>query len=61
MNIISFPQRSEWKQLLARPVQEMAEIEQKVLPILQKVKLEGDAALKEFALKFIIFKLLKKK
>jgi histidinol dehydrogenase len=52
MNIISFPQRSEWKQLLARPVQEMAVIEQKVLPILQKVKLEGDAALKEFALKF---------
>jgi histidinol dehydrogenase len=52
MNIISFPQRSEWKQLLARPVQEMAEIEQKVLPILQKVKLEGDTALKEFALKF---------
>ncbi len=52
MNIISFPPRSEWKQLLARPVQEMAEIEQKVLPILQKVKFEGDAALKEFALKF---------
>lgn len=52
MNIISFPQRSEWKNLLARPVQEMAEIEQKVLPILQKVKHEGDSALKEFALKF---------
>lgn len=52
MNIISFPHRSEWKQLLARPVQEMADIEQKVLPILQKVKLEGDAALREFALKF---------
>ena len=52
MNIISFPPRTEWKQLLARPMQEMAEIEQKVLPILQKVKLEGDAALREFALKF---------
>ncbi|AFK05014.1 Histidinol dehydrogenase [Emticicia oligotrophica DSM 17448] len=52
MNIISFPQRSEWKNLLARPVKEMAEIEQKVLPILQKVKHEGDSALKEFALKF---------
>lgn len=52
MNIISFPQRSQWKQLLARPVQEMADIEQKVLPILKKVKIEGDSALKEFALKF---------
>jgi histidinol dehydrogenase len=52
MNIISFPKRSEWRQILARPVQEIAEIEQKVLPILQKVKLQGDAALKEYALKF---------
>ena len=52
MKIIAFPQRSEWKQLLARPTQEMAEIEQKVLPILEKVKKEGDAALREFALKF---------
>ncbi len=52
MKIISFPPRSEWKQFLARPMQEMAEIEQKVLPILQKVKNEGDSALREFALKF---------
>ena len=52
MKIVSFPPRDQWKHLLARPVQEMAEIEQKVQPILLKVKKEGDAALKEFALKF---------
>lgn len=52
MKIISFPEKSEWKSLLARPVQEMAEIEKKVLPILEKVKKEGDSALKEFALQF---------
>ncbi len=52
MKIITFPPRSEWKQLLARPMQEMAEIEQKVLPILKKVKLEGDDALRAFALQF---------
>lgn len=52
MKIISFPQRAEWKELLARPVQEMAEIELKVQPILLKVKNEGDAALREFTLKF---------
>lgn len=52
MKIISFPEKSEWKSLLARPVQEMAEIEKKVLPILEKVKKEGDTALKEFALQF---------
>ena len=52
MKIIAYPPRSEWNQLLARPVLEMAEIEQKVLPILQKVKQEGDSALREFSLKF---------
>lgn len=52
MKIVSFPPRTEWKQLLARPVQEMADIEKKVQPILAKVKAEGDKALKEFALKF---------
>lgn len=52
MKIISFPEKSEWKSLLARPVQEMAEIEKKVLPILEKVKKEGDSALCAFALQF---------
>jgi histidinol dehydrogenase len=52
MNILSFPNKADWKQILARPTQEMAEIEKAVLPILQNVKQNGDKALREYALKF---------
>jgi histidinol dehydrogenase len=52
MNIISFPQRSSWPALLARPVQDFSEIEQKVIPILDLVKTGGDEALRALALKF---------
>ncbi|GHB81030.1 histidinol dehydrogenase [Persicitalea jodogahamensis] len=52
MKIIPFPDRADWPALLARPTQDFAEIEGKVLPILQKVKLEGDSALRDYALQF---------
>jgi histidinol dehydrogenase len=52
MQIISFPNRAEWPVLLARPTQQMASIEPIVAPILAKVKAEGDAALRAFALEF---------
>ncbi|GAB3996391.1 histidinol dehydrogenase [Spirosoma daeguense] len=52
MNIIPFPQRSEWSALLARPVQATEQIEAAVAPILAQVKANGDAALVELAKKF---------
>ncbi|MFN8344098.1 MAG: histidinol dehydrogenase [Spirosomataceae bacterium] len=52
MQIIPYPLRSEWPDLLARPTQSMANIEKAVAPILAKVQREGDAALREFALTF---------
>lgn len=52
MQIIEFPSKSEWFSILQRPVQSLEEIEKRVLPILQKVEKEGDAALREFALTF---------
>lgn len=52
MNIITYPNRSEWSGLLARPIQEAQIIEQKVIPILDRVKNEGDKALRELALRF---------
>ena len=52
MQIISFPDRSQWPALLARPTQQFADIEQVVMPILEKVRTEGDAALRAFALQF---------
>jgi histidinol dehydrogenase len=52
MQIIPFPQKSDWPSLLARPTQSMAAIEKAVAPILTQVRTEGDAALKALALKF---------
>lgn len=52
MKIIEYPSKEDWGALLARPIQEMSEIESKVLPILNRVKTEGDAALRDFALTF---------
>ncbi len=52
MKIIPFPARVDWPAILARPTQDFAEIEEKVAPILQKVKSEGDSALREYAREF---------
>jgi histidinol dehydrogenase len=52
MQIIPYPSRSEWAQLLARPTQSIANIEKDVAPILAKVQKEGDVALRVLALKF---------
>jgi len=52
MKIISFPARTDWPYLLARPTQNLADIEQKVAPIMQRVRQEGDQALRAYALEF---------
>lgn len=52
MNVIEFPERNTWSQHLARPVMHMDEIESRVKPILEAIRLSGDAALKEFTLQF---------
>ncbi|GAB3697040.1 histidinol dehydrogenase [Spirosoma flavus] len=52
MNIIPFPQRSEWSALLSRPVQATEQIEAAVAPILAQVRAGGDAALVELTRKF---------
>ncbi|GAB2774633.1 histidinol dehydrogenase [Rhabdobacter roseus] len=52
MKMIAFPDRSQWPALLARPLQDSAEIEKKVQPILQQVRERGDAAIRELARQF---------
>ncbi|QIP13568.1 histidinol dehydrogenase [Spirosoma aureum] len=52
MNIIPFPNRTEWPELLARPVQSTQQIEAAVAPILEQVRTGGDVALIELAQKF---------
>ena len=52
MKIIKYPKQSEYKDLLTRPTQDISVIEQRVAPILKRVKEEGDTAIRDFALKF---------
>ncbi|MBP6386572.1 MAG: histidinol dehydrogenase [Pseudarcicella sp.] len=52
MQIVKFPLKENYSALLKRPVQDISEIENKVKPILEKVKLKGDEAIREFALTF---------
>jgi histidinol dehydrogenase len=48
MKIYKHPERSEWKTLLERPVNEAADLEKKLVKILEKVKNKGDKALRKF-------------
>ncbi len=52
MKIIKYPNKSVYKVILTRPTQDISLIEERVLPILRKVKAEGDLAIREYALEF---------
>ena len=52
MQIIKYPERETWNELLKRPIQSFEEIEKQVIPILEDVKQRGDQALKFYAQKF---------
>jgi histidinol dehydrogenase len=52
MQIYKNPTQSEILEIVKRPIQDFSEIEAKVKPVLEAVKLEGDYALKRFALDF---------
>lgn len=52
MKIIKYPNKSAYKAILTRPTQDISVIEERVLPILQQVKAEGDVAIRAFALQF---------
>lgn len=52
MKVIKYPSRETWKQLSLRPQLDLGYLEGVVNNILHRVKISGDAALKEFALQF---------
>jgi histidinol dehydrogenase len=52
MKVLVNPSKHSWKKELMRPVRKMKEIEKIVKPIMQKVKRQGDKALKKFALEY---------
>ncbi|HZH68633.1 MAG TPA: histidinol dehydrogenase, partial [Chitinophagales bacterium] len=52
MKKVSYPTASQWDELLSRPVSSLENMEKKVLPIMQAVADDGDAALRLFSKKF---------
>lgn len=52
MKKIFYPSVDQWEEILARPVMSLDEIEKSVLPIMHRVKTEGDLALISFAKTF---------
>lgn len=52
MQIIKYPEKEIWANLLTRPTARLKDIEKKVKPILKKVKKKGDKALFSYALEF---------
>ncbi len=52
MNKYINPSRDSWVDILQRPVFDISNLEERVLPILETVKQEGDAALKNYTKQF---------
>lgn len=52
MQIIEYPKKNEWEQLLQRPAMEQLSLEKKVRKILDKVKAGGDKAIKKMTKEF---------
>ena len=52
MNIITYPERSQWNDLLRRPTLNTATLRETVLEVLEHVRTEGDKAVIEYEEKF---------
>ena len=52
MQIYKFPDSKEWSKLSKRPAIETGELEKKVKKILEKVKKNGDKAVKKYVKEF---------
>lgn len=52
MNIITYPERSQWNDLLRRPTLNTATLRETVLEVLERVRTEGDKAVIEYEEKF---------
>jgi histidinol dehydrogenase len=52
MNVIKYPVESQWPALLARPVFDTTQLNEVVEGVLRSVRAQGDAAVKDYELKF---------
>jgi|SRR5436190_3255692 len=59
INVIKYPDRSNWQEIIKRPVLETASLEKVVKKILEKVNLKGDKAVKKYTNEFDGVKLKK--
>ena len=52
MNILRYPEKSTWPELLQRPALNHLTLEDQVQKIIDEVKANGDAAVKSYSLEF---------
>ena len=52
MKVIEYPQQETWAEILKRPAMDTRQLSSDVAAILEDVRLNGDAALREYSLKF---------
>lgn len=52
MKVIEYPERGEWKNILTRPAMDVEKLRNTVSTVLNKIRTEGDAAVKEYELAF---------
>ncbi|MBL7700251.1 MAG: histidinol dehydrogenase [Chitinophagaceae bacterium] len=52
MTIYKYPDKNSWKSILTRPVMDNAVLEEKIAPIFQQIKKDGDKAVRKFTAQF---------
>jgi histidinol dehydrogenase len=52
MIVIRFPSRNTWPDIVKRPAQSNASLEEKIKPIIEEIRRNGDKALKRYTLEF---------
>lgn len=52
MNIIAYPNKEDWKEILSRPALDNSSLTETVTAVLDDIKSRGDKAVKEYELKF---------
>jgi histidinol dehydrogenase len=59
INLIKYPDKKDWQEIIKRPVFEDASLEKVVKKILEKVKIKGDKAVRKYTKEFDGIKLKK--
>ena len=52
MQIIKYPDRKKWSEILKRPVYDLSSLRKIVMPVLDDVRQNGDAAVKKYTERF---------